>query len=144
MLENVKLASTQRHQAEPLHNDEGNKVYTGGLVQAYSEVVQIDLRWYINVSELELTEGDTVPLEVPIYYCKGGDGFKDTDNPIGLEYKLQVDKAVDSRLTRLAAENAGFRGSLVCKDGCSGTICKAAFIPLAIAYKVWSKVNNTK
>jgi hypothetical protein len=125
VLQNAESASTQRHQAEPPHDDEVDKVHTGGLVQACGEVVRVHIGWRDNVPESELTEGDVVALEVPICHCKRGGGFEDTDEPIGLEHELPVDEPVDLGLAGLSEENVGFRG-LVCEDGRSGTICDAA------------------
>jgi hypothetical protein len=143
VLENAEPASTQRHQAEPLHDDEVDKVHAGGLVQACGEVVRVEIGWRVDVPEPELTEGDAVALEVPICHCERGDSFQDADEPIGLEHELPVDEPVDLGLARLSEENVGFRG-LVCEDGRSGTICEAAFMLLATARGVWREVDNTK
>lgn len=82
-------------------------------------------------------------MGVPIRHCEGRDSFEDANEPVGLEYELPVDEAVDSGLAGLAAENVGF-GGLVCEDGRNGTICEAVFMLLATAFGVRSEVDNTK
>ena len=82
VLEDAETAGAERHQGEPLYDDEIDKVYAGGLVETGVVEVLVNVGGHVAVAEPEVAEGDAVAFQVPVGHGKGGHVFKDADKAV--------------------------------------------------------------
>lgn len=125
MLEYAQTATAHRHQVEPLHHNQVDKVDGRRLRELLVVVVIGDIGWYLAEGEPQVLELDALALQVPVGHGKRSQRLGHADDAVGLEDELPVDQAVLLDVSRAAVQHVCL-GLFVGQDSGGDAVGKAA------------------
>lgn len=118
MLEDGQPPHPDRHEIEPLHNDQGHRVDGAGRLQFLGVVLLADALGHAAEAEPEAIERDAVALEVPVRHGKRCERVHEADETVRLDDQLSVDEAIQTNDTGWPQKHVSF--GLLVGEECRG------------------------